>query len=248
MIKFFRRIRQRLLAENKVSKYVLYAIGEIVLVVIGILIALQINNWNINANLKVQERTIMEEVARNIQANIAEMEMDALEISERINSIELIVAHLNSGQQYHDSLATHFARINSYRYFNGVETGYRLMLSKGTENIMNERLRISLTTYFGEGLEDINHAMLLLQDHYNNYMLDIFRLQFEVDPSQPFFSINAKTAPMDYDSLKNDKSVINSLNLFKSVHLWVQIMLKKSINSSVKALEEIKVYMNSGDY
>lgn len=46
MIKFFRRIRQKLLSENKFSKYLLYSIGEIVLVVIGILIALGINNWN----------------------------------------------------------------------------------------------------------------------------------------------------------------------------------------------------------
>ena len=46
MIKFFRKIRQKLLQENRVSKYLLYAFGEIILVVIGILIALQINNWN----------------------------------------------------------------------------------------------------------------------------------------------------------------------------------------------------------
>jgi hypothetical protein len=46
MVKFFRKIRQKLLSENKFSKYFIYAIGEIVLVVIGILIALQINNWN----------------------------------------------------------------------------------------------------------------------------------------------------------------------------------------------------------
>ncbi len=46
MIKFFRKIRQRLLSESKFSKYLIYAIGEILLVVIGILIALQINNWN----------------------------------------------------------------------------------------------------------------------------------------------------------------------------------------------------------
>lgn len=46
MIKFFRKIRQNLLLENKTGKYLKYAIGEIVLVVIGILIALQINNWN----------------------------------------------------------------------------------------------------------------------------------------------------------------------------------------------------------
>ena len=46
MLKFFRGIRQNFLSENKFSQYILYAIGEIVLVVIGILIALQINNWN----------------------------------------------------------------------------------------------------------------------------------------------------------------------------------------------------------
>ena len=46
MIKFFRQIRQQLLTENKLAKYLLYAIGEIILVVIGILIGLQINNWN----------------------------------------------------------------------------------------------------------------------------------------------------------------------------------------------------------
>ena len=46
MLRFFRQIRQRLLTDNKFSKYLLYAIGEILLVVIGILIALQINNWN----------------------------------------------------------------------------------------------------------------------------------------------------------------------------------------------------------
>jgi hypothetical protein len=46
MIKFFRKIRQKLLSENKFSKYLIYAIGVIFLVMIGILLALQINNWN----------------------------------------------------------------------------------------------------------------------------------------------------------------------------------------------------------
>lgn len=46
MIKFFRKIRQTMIQKNKVSKYLLYAIGEIILVVIGILIAVQVNTWN----------------------------------------------------------------------------------------------------------------------------------------------------------------------------------------------------------
>ena len=46
MISYFRKLRQRLLAESQLSKYLLYALGEIMLVVIGILIALQVDNWN----------------------------------------------------------------------------------------------------------------------------------------------------------------------------------------------------------
>ena len=55
MIKFFRKIRYDLMGKNKTGKYFKYAIGEIVLVVIGILIALQINNWNENRKNKIAE-------------------------------------------------------------------------------------------------------------------------------------------------------------------------------------------------
>jgi Family of unknown function (DUF6090) len=59
MIKFFRKIRQNMIKENRTSKYLLYAIGEIILVVIGILIALSINNWNENRKDKIKERNYL---------------------------------------------------------------------------------------------------------------------------------------------------------------------------------------------
>ena len=60
MIKFFRKIRQKLVSESKFSKYLIYVIGEIILVVIGILIALQVNNWNENRkNNKVEENYLI---------------------------------------------------------------------------------------------------------------------------------------------------------------------------------------------
>ena len=70
MIKFFRRIRQRLLAENKISKYLLYAIGEIVLVVIGILIALQINNWNEEQKRELVTMGLMTQARKELLQNI----------------------------------------------------------------------------------------------------------------------------------------------------------------------------------
>ena len=70
MIKFFRKIRQKLLAENRFSKYLLYAIGEIVLVVIGILIALQINTWSENQKIKKEEKILITGLIQNIEDDI----------------------------------------------------------------------------------------------------------------------------------------------------------------------------------
>ncbi len=66
MIKFFRKIRQKLLSENKFSKYLIYAIGEIVLVVIGILIALQINNWNAEQKIEKEEIGILKNLLESL--------------------------------------------------------------------------------------------------------------------------------------------------------------------------------------
>ena len=69
MIQFFRKIRQRLLNENKLTKYLLYAIGEIFLVVIGILLALQINNWNDLRKQKQKEKFILRDLHQEFVFN-----------------------------------------------------------------------------------------------------------------------------------------------------------------------------------
>ena len=81
MIKFFRRIRQTLLSENKFSKYLLYAIGEIVLVVIGILIALQINNWNEQRKAAIEEKEILQNLYENL--TLASQQSEALIAQEK---------------------------------------------------------------------------------------------------------------------------------------------------------------------
>jgi ribonucleotide reductase alpha subunit len=70
MIKFFRNIRQNLLSEGKTGKYFKYAIGEIILVVIGILFALQINNWNQDRNEYKRTKTLLSNLKLDIEENI----------------------------------------------------------------------------------------------------------------------------------------------------------------------------------
>jgi len=73
MIHFFRKMRHQLFTNNKFSKYLLYAIGEIVLVVIGILIALQINNWNNQKLLNKAEVKSYQSIKRQIIEDKAEL-------------------------------------------------------------------------------------------------------------------------------------------------------------------------------
>jgi hypothetical protein len=81
MIKFFRKIRQNLLSQGKTGRYFKYAIGEIVLVVIGILIALQINNWNENRKQQIKEREILSYTIKNLK-------FDSLAIDRLITNAE----------------------------------------------------------------------------------------------------------------------------------------------------------------
>ena len=86
MIQFFRKIRQKLLSENTFSKYLLYAFGEIILVVIGILIALQINNWNENQKKKGQLRQYRNNLVTELNTDLETLDsLNLLRISHEGN-------------------------------------------------------------------------------------------------------------------------------------------------------------------
>ena len=90
MIKFFRNIRQNLLNEGKTSRYFKYAIGEIVLVVIGILIALQINNWNEGRKTKQEESVILKDLVEDL--NAAKMQSEYAIKKDSLTVLTIIAA------------------------------------------------------------------------------------------------------------------------------------------------------------
>lgn len=74
MISFFRKIRQKLLSQNRVTRYLVYAIGEIILVVIGILIALQVNNWNEYRKDRIEEQELLIQLESEFQSNLEQLD------------------------------------------------------------------------------------------------------------------------------------------------------------------------------
>ena len=88
MIKFFRQIRFDLMEKNKTGKYLKYAIGEIVLVVIGILFALQINNWNENRKAIEKSKVFLNEIKKDLETDTILFKKGYLQISEQIDDDE----------------------------------------------------------------------------------------------------------------------------------------------------------------
>ena len=93
MIKFFSHIRRALLSENKFSKYLLYALGEIVLVVIGILLALQINTWNTNKNNRAKEQLYLQSFYNDIQTNLSQLDRVINKSRATINAADSLLRY-----------------------------------------------------------------------------------------------------------------------------------------------------------
>lgn len=95
MIKFFRKIRQRMVKENKISKYLLYAIGEIVLVVIGILIALQVNNWNEERLEQKRINQYAKSLIEDLTNDIAMIEVSLFQATKKYKYIDSLRHYTN---------------------------------------------------------------------------------------------------------------------------------------------------------
>ena len=93
MIKFFRKIRQNLISDGKTGKYLKYAIGEIVLVVIGIVIALQLNNWNESRKNEDEFKAVLQQIFTVVDQDSENLKLIRYQLSEQIEIIDSIVQH-----------------------------------------------------------------------------------------------------------------------------------------------------------
>lgn len=107
MIKFYRKIRQQLITENKFSKYLIYASGEILLVMIGILLALQVNNWNESQKAKKQRSQLIIDLLDELYHTNSEIESTIVLAETKIGICENYFSYLSkdSYSVTRDSLA-----------------------------------------------------------------------------------------------------------------------------------------------
>jgi len=132
MIKFFSKIRHKMLKENRLSKYIVYAIGEIILVVIGILIALSINNKNEIRKQRDLELHYLSNIKTDLILNIKHLDNYINRRETSINSANEIIAHYE-GKPIKDlkAFSRHTVNIYTWRKFFQINNTFQELMNSG---------------------------------------------------------------------------------------------------------------------
>jgi hypothetical protein len=221
MIKFFRKIRKELFVENRFNKYLLYAIGEIVLVVIGILIALQINNWNEEKKERITEKKILKELLVDLEISKADLENDIDVNKKNLKKTEIIKNHIYLKKKKNDSVEGLLVAASVITQFTPRNSGYQNLQSVGLSIISNDALRKEITNVFernfeysrliGRDFDKIENSSIDLYPFFlKHFMMDVdnkFEYSFEDKFKHPTPSIKIR----DYQALLNDKDFIFTL-------------------------------------
>jgi hypothetical protein len=134
--------------ENKNSRYFKYAIGEIVLVVIGILIALQINNWNEANKTSKLETKILKELHSNLLMDLDEIHNDVTFMDSINKACTAIKNYFENYNTPNDSLFKTLSILRITPHFDPNKSGYELLQSKGIEIISNDSLRNDISLLY----------------------------------------------------------------------------------------------------
>ncbi|MEP2568500.1 MAG: DUF6090 family protein [Balneola sp.] len=200
MLKFFRKIRQKLLSESKFSKYLLYAIGEIILVVIGILIALQINNWNEHKKVREKEVILLSEMKANLQEDQKDFEFNIKHNKDRIRYNEVIRTVIEEQIPYSDTLKTYFGNFFGNYQLSENTTAWENLKSVGLDLISNDTLRNNLSHLYSNKYEYLENLEKGLDDRYHwDHLYPQLLKHISLD------ELWVSGAPRDYDLWIKDK-------------------------------------------
>ncbi len=223
MPKIFRNIRKQLASENKTAAYLRYALGEILLVVIGILIALQVNNWNENRKDRIREVQYLNNLKQDLKQQVVNIDAQ-LDFEKRIIKISnSLIKTYNANQRFPEESEV-FLRISNIaprKTFRSVNATFSDMESSGALNLITDPvLRKEIINYY----QDLDTKQAIIQ--HNNNMVDNIDIKQILDKT---LFTTSKYNHLIYKLLKINKNVfdvdtlanVSNPELYKHLYSWI---------------------------
>lgn len=247
MIKFFRQIRFKHMNENKTSRYLKYAIGEIILVVIGILIALQINNWNEDRKTRQSEIKYLTNIKLDIERDLVALDTQIKLRKNKFATTESLILHIDGVKPISDLdvLSKNvFSTINEERFTPNNST-YTELTSSGNlsliENDSIKRLLLELEELYKDNQFGIEHEAFEYKEYINKQLfkfvdMDKLKKAFYKKVSAKNYGLNFK----HFDNLLKSLEYKNGLTISNTISQIFIESYEEIKNKSTKLLEIIK--------
>ena len=262
MIKFFRKIRQQLVTENKFSKYILYAIGEIILVVIGILIALSINNQNEARKERVQETVILKQLLGDFNSNLEQLDQKISFRKDFMNSSKQLFNLIDNPDLRHkDSIDNHIAKTMPYATFDPI---FNDLASSGELSLIKNTILKQALTRWSSNIMDVIEDEVIWKDYRNNHyipflvkhyqlrtirdkayklnLLGTYSLEIEKNnDSYSLDDIGETKHPEDFNALLNHPDFEDHITRCYALNSWANVqsvVLRKRIVEIIELIDK----------
>jgi hypothetical protein len=230
MLRFFRQIRQRLLTDNKFGKYLLYAVGEILLVVIGILIALQVDNWNEERKLKKEEFLILAELKADLEETLNDLQFGKSLNESTIENYRTILSAIENDEPHSNEIDKACFFINAFYVPSFRRTTYETLKSE-TKILSNDSLKRKISDLYDSRFTYLTEDQLKIEWAIYNQQTLLYGNKYlrYKDSDVP------AVYPVDFERMKSDSGFINYLSSligFRKYGIGVY-------SSTIEAIQEV---------
>lgn len=263
MFKFFRKIRQSLLADNKISKYLIYAVGEILLVMVGILLALQVNNWNEGRKAKMQEITILENLKEDLNLDTLDIRFNLkyhkqfFQAEEQLLNLLTQVDQENSDSiDFNNALGTLLFTALHKSTFSSLQSNDIGLLHN---NILRKKIA-RFYDYYSQSISDMsnNFEAFKLYERKLPYFKKYFRITDErnvllaINEDENFFEHNLGKYNIylfDIDGARADQSfkfILNEVLFFRKAFIDFHEATLEEIDNLTEAIDSELEFLGKG--
>lgn len=242
-MQFLRKIRQHLLAEGRASKYMLYAVGEILLVVIGILIALQVDNWNEERKLKAMQHEVLSDLRADLIESREELEKGLALNRHTVDQYRIImdaVVRDEPSSAKIDSAARYLPNWHSPFF---TSTTYENIKNNEINIIDNDQLRKQISNLYEQQFvflqEDYDKVEWSIQNSIKIQIINRY-LWFKDEGHVTLQMIKPGVNPVDFESMKSDPEFIHLVSLLiltrkGGIHQYEEVI--RLINDVVNSID-----------
>jgi hypothetical protein len=250
MIKFFRHIRKSLLEQNKMSKYFKYAFGEIILVVIGILIALQINNWNEQRKENAKLKVILTSVYKDLVADSLAIHKDLKMVNLRVDNNAKFQKRIYSTNANLDTIVQFMKNEFPISWYQGVTyntNSFNNLKATDSYDILPEILKNEMSDYYTL-LSRNNKLSAIYLDQYRT-QLDRYANAYNLigrhhsDNHKKSFLFNESWRDIDSKDFTTRTSVL--FGSYKVLYTQNQQQMNTTLIKIKKLKPIIKKYLNN---